>query len=196
MRSPYVLPSIPLPFLKYLSSCTLWISDAVPVDLARCMRIVEIVGDLQKYLSWIASVQTSPIAYCYDNTCDLVLQQCKVEAHQISYEPFEALSTPIRTEGRHIAQLNWYVVHGSRAFPDCKLDFDANTDLSIRILTDATVRRYWECRLQLRMEVLLRWAASRRAVSYDQPSVDITRLHRIDAQFQTVSRRQKTRPRA
>lgn len=169
-------------------------SDAVSVDLARSMRIIEIMDDFKTYLSWIASVQTSPLGQYYNDTCDLVLQQCKTEAHQLLHEPFEALNAPLRRQDRHKAQLRWYVFRDSHALTDCKLEFDADTDLSIRILTDATVRRHRACHLQLRMEMLLQWAASRRAMLHDRASqsFDVTRLHRIDSHLQTVSQRRRT----
>ena len=169
-------------------------SDAVPVDLARSRRIVEIMSDFEKLLSWIASIQISPHVQYYNDPCNVVLQHCKVEAHQLLCEPFEAFDTPARTQDRCKVQLRRYVFHGSYAFTACKLDSVANTDPSIRILNDATVRRHRAYRLRLRMEMLLQWAASRRAALHDQTSqsFDVTRLHRIDAHWQTVSRRRRT----
>jgi len=170
-------------------------SDLASVDLARSMRIVEIISDLENHLSWIASVQTSPLVQYHNDACDIVLQQCKAEANQLLCEPFKTLDTSIRTQDRHRAQLRWYVFHDCHAFTHCKVDFVTKTDIFTRILTDATVRRYRAYRLQLRMEVLLQWAASRRAVLHDRDSqsFDVTRLHRIDSHLQTVSRRRRTK---
>ena len=79
--------------------------------------------------------------------------------------------------------------HANRISTDCELTSDAATDFFIRIMIDATVIRYRACRLCLRMQVLLQWAAYRRAAFRNQSSQasDITRLHRIDAHIQTVS---------
>ena len=108
-QEPVCIP-INLPLHTFvLMQTTVWMSDAVTVDLARSMRIIEVMDDFKKYLSWIASVQTSPLARYYNDTCDLALQRCKAEAHQLLSEPFEALAVPVRTQDQSKSQLRWYV---------------------------------------------------------------------------------------
>ncbi|TKA63957.1 hypothetical protein B0A55_09505 [Friedmanniomyces simplex] len=116
------------------------------LNLARAMRVAEIMNDYRNIQNFMAAIRASPSAEEYNEEGYLVLRRCVAEAQALLAQPFQTLNTGRGDEEHDKMHLRRYR----------------------SIIVDAAMRRFRAQKIYLRATAALRWVNSRAAVLQGQ----------------------------